>query len=390
MSDLFKDHKPELSEDEDRRLWQRVRAIPGEAEGAGIRPARTPWWRALWAMPSVRYGAPALAALVAAVIWVTERAPSPTLKVESRREAARTISLPPQAQDAPLPQSNPAPARDQVVTAPAAVAIEPLPAARKSAANRSSTTRDQSSAEPKTRLAALRDDALRQDERAAGAAAEQGAQGAKPEAAAPAPAKGTVTQELHVRGGRGEEVFAQPPAAAQQPPTQESERLTFRLPTNLIADRLAQGSLPDPAALDVHPLIREVVGAAALVGDAPLPLGVAEREGLIVAIDVMAGGRIEAKVSPVAKLEKETRQRAGARVPSYDTFEDAPPLLQAAVLAFALERALARPASVPRDRIDALLSRARRVARRADASTRPGAERLVRMTEGALLAWPTP
>ncbi len=387
MSDLFKDHKPELSEDEDRRLWQRVRAIPGEAEGARFRPARAPWWRALWAMPSVRYGAPAFAVLVAAVIWVTERAPSPTLNAESRREAARTASLPPEAQDAPLPQSNPAPARDPIVTAPSAVAIEPLPAARKSAAKPSAAHQDHSSAESKNQLAVLKDDALRQDERAAGAAAEQGAQAAKPEATAPAPTMGTVAQELHVRGGRGEEGFAQPPAVAYRESGPKANR---SLSSDRIADRLAQGSLPDAADLDVHPLILQAVGSAALVGDAPFPLGVGERGGLTVAIDVMGAGRIGASVWPVAEFEKEARPRARARVPSYDTFEDAPPRLQAAVLAFALERALARPASVPRDRIGALLSRARQVVRRADASTRPGAERLVRMIEGALLAWPTP
>ena len=83
MSDLFKDHKSELTEEEDRLLWQRVRAIPALTTAPAFRPA--PWWRRLFALPAVRYGAPALAVLVAAVVWVTQRAPEPTLRLPDHR-----------------------------------------------------------------------------------------------------------------------------------------------------------------------------------------------------------------------------------------------------------------------------------------------------------------
>jgi len=76
VSDLFKDHKPELTEEEDRLLWQRVRAIPSAPPP--VPP--DPWWKRLFALPAVRYGAPAFAVLLAAVVYVVERAPEPTLR----------------------------------------------------------------------------------------------------------------------------------------------------------------------------------------------------------------------------------------------------------------------------------------------------------------------
>ena len=46
MSDLFKKHRPTLTDEEDRRLWQRVRVPVAQS------PVRASWWRSLTAMPA--------------------------------------------------------------------------------------------------------------------------------------------------------------------------------------------------------------------------------------------------------------------------------------------------------------------------------------------------
>ena len=79
MSDLFKRHRPKLSEDEERALWERVRTIPREAGGrspglAGAPRKRSPW-EVLWARPAVRYGAPALAVALVAIVWSAQQEP---------------------------------------------------------------------------------------------------------------------------------------------------------------------------------------------------------------------------------------------------------------------------------------------------------------------------
>lgn len=78
MSDLFKDQKPRLSEEEERRLWEHVRTIPRDV---GTEPERhEPWWRGLFALPAVRYGVPALAVALVAVVWVWQREPESPLR----------------------------------------------------------------------------------------------------------------------------------------------------------------------------------------------------------------------------------------------------------------------------------------------------------------------
>jgi hypothetical protein len=71
-----------------------------------------------------------------------------------------------------------------------------------------------------------------------------------------------------------------------------------------------------------------------------------------------------------------------------ESFEAASPRLQAAVLALAFEGALARPTETRRRRIVTMLELSKKIARRSDASSRPGADRLTRMLEGALRTWP--
>ena len=131
MSDLFKDHGSELSDDEDRRLWQRVRAIPGEA--AGEAPGRAPWWRALWAMPAVRYGAPAFAVLLVAVVWVVERRPEPPTRALATR-AVNQLDRKAEAPQSAAPENAPAP----MAQAPPAVLESREKLAKKSHAAESS------------------------------------------------------------------------------------------------------------------------------------------------------------------------------------------------------------------------------------------------------------
>jgi hypothetical protein len=97
MSDLFKKHQPRMSDEEDRRLWQQVRVPVARS------PVRTAGWRSWFALPAVRYGLPALAVVVVAVVWVVERSPVPPAREAAEqaagraRQADREIALPPSA-----------------------------------------------------------------------------------------------------------------------------------------------------------------------------------------------------------------------------------------------------------------------------------------------------
>lgn len=115
MSDLFKRHRPKLGEDEERALWERVRTMPREA-GAGSRaPAGRPWWAGLWAAPAVRFGAPALAVALVAVVWVVQQSPSPPARTAAPSQPAPFADSP--APDAALrEESTPAPADESRAT----------------------------------------------------------------------------------------------------------------------------------------------------------------------------------------------------------------------------------------------------------------------------------
>ena len=127
MSDLFKKNAPRLSEDEEQRLWQRVRAIPDEvaAERASqpeASPARDsrgtrPWWRGLFAAPAFRYGAPALAVVVAATLYVLQQ--SPRAPVPGRETTATRATGPAVEQVVPSEEAAPmATAPDAAMPAP--------------------------------------------------------------------------------------------------------------------------------------------------------------------------------------------------------------------------------------------------------------------------------
>ncbi|MGH7726115.1 MAG: hypothetical protein ACREOU_11880 [Candidatus Eiseniibacteriota bacterium] len=121
MSDLFKDHGPRMTEEEDRRLWERVRTIPGEVEAeseasrareraSGKAPRterREPWWRGWFALPAVRYGVPALAVVLVAVVWVVQQNPTSPMRSESDRVRIATEGL--DERPAPAPASEVAP-----------------------------------------------------------------------------------------------------------------------------------------------------------------------------------------------------------------------------------------------------------------------------------------
>jgi hypothetical protein len=99
VSDLFKRHRPRLTEDEERALWERVREIPRAPGGARV-PARRPGWGALWAMPAMRYGAPALAVALVAIVWVTQR--DPVAPARQQAELRQRAGVPEAPAPAPL------------------------------------------------------------------------------------------------------------------------------------------------------------------------------------------------------------------------------------------------------------------------------------------------
>jgi hypothetical protein len=123
VSDLFKKNAPRLSEEEERRLWQSVRSIPDQvaAESAEERAraareaaradARRPWWRGLFATPAFRYGAPALAVLVAATLFVVQQNPRAPIPGGSGATVGTraTDSAIPQAPGAPSERNDAAP-----------------------------------------------------------------------------------------------------------------------------------------------------------------------------------------------------------------------------------------------------------------------------------------
>jgi len=215
MSDLFKHNAPRMSDDEDRRAWERVRQAQ--------RPA--PWWAALWARPAVRYGLPAVAVEQPA----STHAPAPHVAALERTPAtARTL-----APATPAPGVAPAP----VAPAPVATAKQAAPEAREFApAPRPLPVKDRALAQTNEAQAqAMRDQTV-----ATGGAAFEAAPRPtalrKESAAAPAPGNGLAETapapapptrawgavksqyradslapsggELHVRGGRGEEYMA--------------------------------------------------------------------------------------------------------------------------------------------------------------------------------------
>jgi hypothetical protein len=345
MSDLFKDHKPELTEEEDRLLWQRVRAIPALEPAPDVRPA--PWWRRLFELPAVRYGAPAFAVLLAAVIYVVERAPAPTLKVEPAPQAAppaeprRVVVMPPpvvtadpERVDRPVPEAGaprfatPAPK----IKARADVSKDVAAHDGLTAGNAAESRQEAPPAAPQT--AALKKTFAAPPQ--PGAVKEQ-AQRSTAQSAPAAPTLGALGD----RGGRSGAV------------------LRSGLDGSGVPDRLMRGVLPSADELAMHPVVRSASSVDPTV----------------------------ARVSPLPPdLETSALKRqVDGRVRSY---EQAAPAVQAAAIALAFERALANPSGTPRARVAAMLAHARSIEARAGRADQPGAARLVAMLEGALGAWP--
>ncbi|MEP7029031.1 MAG: hypothetical protein ABI960_10585, partial [Candidatus Eisenbacteria bacterium] len=294
MSDLFKGQRPELSDDEDRRLWQRVRAIPGEALGAA--PARMPWWRALWAMPAVRYGAPALAALVVAVVWVTERSPEPPARVAAdkvgaqaaRRDVTREVlpaPTPLESAPADVPTIGServdrvrasAPAPEKEVEAKSTASLDAANEARQDLKDESAGA--PSAEPPPGREEAGRAEGVRESVGRAARPVAPPAEAlakAKPEAQGVAPAPASES----VRGGRADEprlrldslMAAAPPGSPSEPKSgafksQVRSSPAPTSPTRSAADRLALGTLPTEAELEQHGILNEI---ARTVGGSP-------------------------------------------------------------------------------------------------------------------------
>jgi len=334
MSDLFKDHGPELSDDEDCRLWQRVRAIPGEAKGeAPRRLVSAPWWTRLWAMPAVRYGAPALAVLLVAVVWVAERRPETPARVAATR-AVNQLDRKAEAPQSAAPGNAPAP-RAQ---APPAV-----PGSREE---------------------------LAKESRAAESAGRAQGQESKDEPAGRADGGAVLEREVVLKAAP-----APAPAAPGSAP-QEAQKFAAA-PTQPASegatDRLAGGALPTPAELARHALVAEVAEVEAL---GPLTATVTAPRG---DFGLSAGESIALGLSP-----------GGAALVSFVRapgipYESAPARVQAAALAALLERALEDPAGAPRARLEALKDAARKIDVRAVAQ---GRARLLGALDGALGAAP--
>jgi hypothetical protein len=355
VSDLFKDHKPELSEEEDRLLWQRVRAIPAPA------PHTAPWWERLWAMPTVRYGAPALAVMLAAVVWVIEREPDyKPAASRGRQEAPFVVQSSPSSPAPPVPTRNSA-----RVTAVDEKAASKLDAGREAA-------KDQAGgAEWRADEVAPSEDQRKEEtaQSAAPTALRKSAPAAAPtfapppaeiesrerkQVAAPAPQAATVRPMDSKVAGRAED---QPQWGAVKNGYRDSGNSAQLERMLLITapDMLVQGSLPDPSMLATHAVVQAASPTAyARAAAIPLPIDIATQADL---------------------------KKAGA-------YEDLAPAEQAAAIAYAFERALANPAATPRARIERMLAHARAIQDRAGKADKAGASKLVAMIEGALQAWP--
>jgi hypothetical protein len=369
VSDLWKDHKPELTEEEDRLLWQRVRAIPA--------PPPEPWWKRLFAMPAVRYGAPAFAVILAAVVYVVERAPEPTLRapkaVSSRVETT--------APSEPIVVHRVMPPR--VVTFKEVRLRSAAGSPTDEAAPKGNPAASAKVEEAPKELDAVAKDERQQAERRD---ASNFAQPASPpslqkaKAAEPAPAPAPAPAQDRV--ARKQETTAQSAPAPTQAPTWGAKKSQYlgvdQPPATGLSGLLAGDALPSRGTLASHPVVVETAGPGALKGSVPLPDEPGSRAVIALSPDA----------APVAHVESATlgMLRDVKRDGQYERYEDAPARLQAVALAAAFEKALASPKTTPRAKVEKLLVRARAVAARDDAT--PGAARLVTMIEGALRVWP--
>ena len=363
MSDLFKDHGSELSDDEDRRLWQRVRAIPGEAKGEAPRGlVSAPWWTRLWVMPAVRYGAPALAVLLVAVVWVVERRPVTPARVADTR-AMNELDRTAQAPQSAAPENAPAP----LAQAPPAVLDSREKLAKES---RTAEGADQPQGQESKDETAGRADGGAVLEREVSLKAAPA-----PAAPAPEPKEAQTFAAAPPQSAR-DEVTAKPAAPAPANwglmKSQSRDSGSRSAPAGA-TDRLAGGALPTPAELARHALVTEVAGVEA---QGPLTATVTAPRG---DFGLSAGESIVLGLSPGGAALVRFGRAPG--IP----YESAPARVQATVLAALLERALEDPAGAPRARLEALKDAALGIDARSGGQ---GRARLLGALEGALGATP--
>jgi hypothetical protein len=368
MSDLFKDHGPELSDDEDRRLWQRVRAIPGEA--AGEAAPRAPWWTRLLAMPAVRYGAPAFAVLLVAVVWVVERRPEPPARAHATRAASELDQ-----KTVPAPENAPSP-----------MAQAPPPASRV-------LSRIANGEESKQQAPMSKDEPARRADGGAVLEREVTLKAAPPSApAAPAPAAKEAGKFAVAPAGPAREEMAAKtaaPAPAPAPTTaapssanwgavksqaRDSGRATGQtLADERATDQLAAGAPIGAAEPGRHSLVAEVADVQALgtltatVSAVPGDLGLSAGESIALVLSAAGGSLVTFGRAPGTP------------------YGSAPARVQAAALAALLERALQDPAGPPRDRLEDLRDAALKIDARAGGQ---GRARLLGAIDGALGATP--
>jgi len=384
VSDLFKDHKPELTEEEDRLLWQRVRAIPS----APPPPVPDPWWKRLLAMPAVRYGAPAFAVLLAAVVYVVERAPEPTLHPASSKRAVERVETTAPSEPTPVHRMLPPPVVTEGEVRPRSAT--PDVAAPGGNPAGSAPTEEAAGSAPanearKERAIVAKDEPQPAERRDVDNFAQPPSTAVlqKSKAAAPAPAQ--------VEGARRQSAVLAAPQSAPAPetetaptkgPTWGAKKAQYRdggeAPATGLSGLLAGSTLPSKSSLASHLVVTETAGPGALSASVPLPDDPGSRAVIALSPDAPPVARVESATLGLMRDLKKDGQ--------YERYEDAPARLQAAALATAFEKALASPGTTPRAKVEKLLVRARAVAAREDAT--PGAARLVTMIEGALRVWP--
>jgi len=352
MNDLFRRDPPRMSDEEDRRTWERVRT-------AATRSA--PWWAALWARPAVRFGLPAVAVVLVAVVWIAVEQPASTHAPALQREVP-----------APTTTTEPGPVTDALPLGRAARSLTVQREHREPAHAKSDRTHD-FAAPP---APAPAPPVVSRDRLVAGVDAGKaaGAPGAVKEEKAQASAKVTVVPEaargeaanglapsseaptsgstfgamkqgvsaadkgaLHVRGGRSDEVQYQYDGLAVADSVRSSD---MRSASNLAA-------------------IARLLTHRPLQFTAPLPVrtqggtGAPER----VQIDVGADDAVAARlVAPGAA----TPEGAGGSRRAYDRYEDAGRAEQILLVAYAADRATARGSGS--SLLPALVARARRLA----------------------------
>jgi len=318
-------------------------------------------------MPGVRYGVPALAMLVAAVIWVIEREPEYQPRA-ARHEAPVSMQTAPPAPDGqPVPTRNSARVTavdEKSATKPDAVGGVASKDKAEGADWRadqvapSENQRKEVTAQSAPSVAALRKSApAAAPTFAPPPSAVEEREGIQAGVPAPQAAKAAPSKPVDSKAAsRAEE---KPQWGAVKNGYRDSGN-TAQLDMMLLVtapDMLVQGTLPDPSMLATHSIVQAASPRAyQKAGTVPLPIDIATQANL---------------------------PKAGAR-----PYEDYAPAEQAAAIAYAFERALAHPAATPRARIERMLAHAQAIEDRAGKADKPGASMLVEMIEGALRAWP--